>query len=47
LIELTRRDDDGSPRPTVADAFALEKLATAHSRGDPGHLAGKLVIQIR
>jgi hypothetical protein len=31
----------------VADALALEKLATAHSRREPGHPAGKLVIQIR
>jgi hypothetical protein len=47
LIELTRFAGEGWLRPIVAEVFALEELATAHSRGEPGHLAGKLVIEIR
>jgi hypothetical protein len=42
---LARRVGAAGLRAIVAEVFARE-LATAHTRGEHGHLAGKLVIQM-
>ena len=47
LIELTRLVEAGSLRPVISDSFRLEDLASAHRRAEQGHLAGKIVINVR
>jgi NADPH:quinone reductase-like Zn-dependent oxidoreductase len=47
LIELTRLVEAGDLRPVISDTFQLKDLASAHRRAEQGHLAGKIVIQVR
>ena len=37
---------EGSLRPTVQEAFPLERAADAHERIEEGHVRGKLVLTV-